>query len=228
MTTNELIERCRGGDRQAQRELYDRTVERVYRLLLRLANNNRDDAFDLTQDTYLRAFTQIDRFDGRSAFETWLYRIAVNEGLQFLRAAKRRGRLARAHEPASVDEAPADRIGVRLDVDQALGRLEDTDRVILLLRYQEGLDYRAIAAATDVAEGTVASRLNRARKRLRDVLGPAYGPPAEDRRHTEETGATTQETDATRKEPTPSGIQTTGTGPSRRAGNDPPSMMEVG
>ncbi len=186
---DDLVKRCREGDRQAQRELYDRTVERVYRLLLRLANNNRDDAFDLTQDTYVRVFTQIDRFDGRSRFETWLYRIAVNEGLQFLRDAGRRR--SRARTVARIDRAESHEheVTAKIDLDRALARLDDTDRTILLLRYQVGLDYHAIAAATDLAEGTVGSRLNRARKKLRDLLGPAYGTPVGNRRHMEETHA---------------------------------------
>ena len=189
VTMDDLVKRCREGDRQAQRELYDRTVERVYRLLLRLANNNRDDAFDLTQDTYVRVFTQLDRFDGRSRFETWLYRIAVNEGLQFLRDAGRRRKRARTVAREDRAESHEHEVTAKIDLDRALARLDDTDRTILLLRYQVGLDYRAIAAATDLAEGTVASRLNRARKKLRDLLGPAYGPPVGSPCKMEETAA---------------------------------------
>ncbi|MFQ5424397.1 MAG: RNA polymerase sigma factor [Phycisphaerae bacterium] len=178
MDLNELVERCREGDRDAQRALYDATVERIYRVLLRLTGST-DDAFDLTQDTYVRAFTRLGRFDGRSSFATWLYRVAVNEGLQFLRRRrKRREKLAAMSKPEA-GAAEADHAATRLDVGDALSQLAETDRAMLLLRYQEGLDYRAIAEVVGCAEGTVASRLNRARLRLRELLGAAYGSAEE-------------------------------------------------
>ncbi len=178
MDLNELVERCREGDRDAQRALYDATAERIYRVLLRLTGSA-DDAFDLTQDTYVRAFTRLGRFDGRSAFATWLYRVAVNEGLQFLRRRrKRREKLAATSTPET-GVAEADHAATRMDVGDALSQLSETDRAMLLLRYQEGLDYRAIAEVVGCAEGTVASRLNRARHRLRGLLGAAYGSAEE-------------------------------------------------
>ncbi len=69
MTEQELVERCREGDREAQRELYDRTSGPVYRLLLKMTASP-DDAFDLAQETYLKAFTRINQFDGRSSVAT--------------------------------------------------------------------------------------------------------------------------------------------------------------
>lgn len=175
MTEQELVERCREGERQAQREVYDSTSQRIYRLLLRMTGNA-DDAFDLAQETYLKAFSQIGRFDGRSALATWLYRIAVNEALQFRRRAarERSGREAREIEP--VLESGTERTAISLDVADALSTLPADDRAILLLRYQEGLDYRTIEEVLDCASGTVASRLNRARQRLRDILQKSYGP----------------------------------------------------
>lgn len=92
MTENELIARCRQGDREAQRQLYAKTSEHIYRLLLRMTGNS-DDAFDLAQDTYVRAFAKIADFDGKSSVTTWLYRLAVNEALQ----CARRARKARTH-----------------------------------------------------------------------------------------------------------------------------------
>lgn len=173
MTELELVANCRAGDRDAQRELYDRTSQRIYRVLLRIVRNA-DDAFDLAQDTYLKAYAQVGRFDGRSALATWLYRIAVNEALQFLRRSKRTRALPHS---AALDSAAPDytkRHEARVDVDEALGALGATDRAMLLLRYQEGLDYREIAHITGCAEGTVASRLNRARDRLRGILQESY------------------------------------------------------
>ncbi len=184
----DLIRQCREGDAQAQRELYDLTVERIYRLLLRLTRNEQD-AFDLSQETYLRVFTKLDDFGGRSSFATWVYRIAVNEALQFLRRENRgQSRRQATGDPAArprasdyasdqrMDSGAEDRTISRLDLNDALDDLAPIERSILLLRYQEGLDYRAIAEITGCPEGTVASRLNRARSRLREKLAAGYGP----------------------------------------------------
>ena len=185
----DLIRRCREGDAQAQRELYDLTIERIYRLLLRLTRNEQD-AFDLAQETYLRAFTKLDDFGARSCFATWVYRIAVNEALQFLRR-ENRGQSGRQTTPADptaracaadlaldqgMDTGTEDQTISRLDLNDALDDLAPIDRSILLLRYQEGLDYRAIGEITGCPEGTVASRLNRARVRLREKLADGYAP----------------------------------------------------
>ena len=202
---HELIARCKRGERDARRALYEQSSERVFRLLVRMTRSP-ETAEDLAQETYLKAFSAIAAFNERSAVRTWLHRIAVNEALQWLRRKK----------PAPLDsEAGAVRAdprnnghetGTRLDVEAAMALLDPADRTILLLRYQEGLDYRAIADVTDIAMGTVASRLNRARDRLRGLLGdfaPAReetqpdkhriqhgmegaarsGPPVEERKH---------------------------------------------
>lgn len=174
----ELVARCRKGDRDAQQEIYVRTSERIYRLLLRMTHNA-DDAFDLAQDTYLRAFARMARFDGRSSLATWLYRIAVNEALQFLRRSERvrKNLQAEAVQDRMTDDG--ERIIARLDVEEALTTLSPDDRAILLLRYQEGQDYRQIAQVLQCAEGTVASRLNRARGRLAQLLGSDYASTEE-------------------------------------------------
>ncbi len=173
MIEHDLLERCRAGNRDAQRELYDQTSAPIYRLLLKMTASP-DDAFDLAQETYLKAFTQLGRFDGRSSLATWLYRVAVNEALQFLRRAKQTR--VKLQELAAEDCAASEngRTTARLDVNNALAMLPPNDRAMLLLRYQEGLNYRSIAATIGCAEGTVASRLNRARERLRNLLQNSY------------------------------------------------------
>lgn len=178
LTESELVARCRQGDREAQRELYNQTSERIYRLLLRMTGNQ-DTTFDLAQDTYLRAFARIDQFDGRSAFGTWLYRIAVTEALQFLRREKRLRESLKGDAAKTPVDSSSDQTAERLDVTEALATLEPGDRAILLLRYQEGQSYRAIAWTLECEEGTVASRLNRARNRLRGILGKGYAPEEE-------------------------------------------------
>ena len=170
---DDLVQRCRRGDREAQQELYAQTSERIYRLLLRMTASP-DTAFDLTQDTYLRAFTRIDQFDGRSSLATWLYRIAVTEALQHLRREKRLAANLKKHRSATTVDSSTEQSVARIDVNEALTALEPTDRATLLLRYQDGLDYGAIAEALECAKGTVGSRLHRARERLRTILGKGY------------------------------------------------------
>ncbi len=175
MEDEDFIQRCREGDRQAQAELYRCTSERIYRLLLRMTGNP-DDAFDLTQQTYVQAFRNLCRFDGRSALSTWLYRIAVNQALRFRHRAaqiQRRTETSPSNEDGPSTERAPD--GTRLDVEEALAVLDPQERLVLLLRYQEGLSYRAIAEVAGCAEGTVGSRLHRARKTLRHLLQKGYG-----------------------------------------------------
>lgn len=173
MTEPELIDRCREGDRHARHELYQRTCDRIYRLVLKMTGN-RDDAFDVAQNVYLRAFEQIHRFQGRSSLFTWLYRIAVNEALQFL---KRRNRTKARGTDAALDARPdpdVDARTTRWDINEALAALNPQDMAILLLRYHEERDYREIGRIIGCPPGTVGSRLNRARKRLRERLGKSY------------------------------------------------------
>ena len=173
VTEHDLVERCRAGNREAQRELYDRTSEQIYRLLLKMTASP-DDAFDLTQETYLKAYTRIGQFDGRSTVATWLYRIAVNEALQFLRRVSQTRAKLQEIVPKNGIEPDIEQSAVRFDMNDAIATLPPSDRAMLLLRYQEGLDYRAIAGVVGCAAGTVASRLNRARRRLREILRKSY------------------------------------------------------
>ena len=186
MTEQELVERCREGDREAQRELYERTSAHIYRLLLKMTANP-DDAIDLAQDTYVKAFARIRQFDGRSSIATWLYRVAVNEALQFFRRNRRmqlklrevvadaRRAIGGTTAALARGDSEIERSTLRLDVNGALDAVAPTERVMLLLRYQEGLDYRAIAEILGCPTGTVASRLNRARAALREILQKSYG-----------------------------------------------------
>jgi len=174
LTADDLIDRCKIGERDAQRELFERTANRVYRLLLRMVGNP-DDALDLTQDTYVKGFLALAQFDGRSQIDTWFYRIAINNALQF----QRRGATARRRSEEIfskvANEAQPTTTELRLDLESAMSRLCPEDRLILLLRYQDELDYGAIAQVLQCSGGTVASRLNRARNRLRVILGESYG-----------------------------------------------------
>jgi RNA polymerase sigma-70 factor (ECF subfamily) len=168
----ELAAACQRNERAAQQELYARFADRLYRLLLKLTRRP-DDALDCMQNTFLWAFKRIGQFDGRAALSTWLYRIAVNEALLLARrsAGARAAQDRFARQPAGNGQPTP---GLRLDVAHALDRLSAEDQLVLLLRYDQSLDYRTIGEVLGVPGGTVASRLNRARERLRALLS-AYG-----------------------------------------------------
>lgn len=170
----QLIAACQALDHDAQRRVYELTVDRVYRLVHRMVRNA-DDAFDLTQEIYVRVFTRINRFRADCSLTTWVYRIAVNEALAFMRRNRTEDRYLRFSGGSDLDPpVDASREDVRMDVQAALDQLVQEERTILLLRYDQGLDYRAIAQAVQCPEGTVASRLNRARQRLRAVLSKGH------------------------------------------------------
>ena len=180
MTEDQLVSGCRAGDQVAQRTLYDQTSERIYRLLLRLTRDH-EDARDLAQSVYLRVFERIRQFDGQSQLATWVYRIALNEALQHLRRRKMHlaHRAGLAHAAASKPRANglAD-----VEIRDALDSLPADDRAVVLLRHMEGLSYAEIADLLGWPAGTVASRLNRARTRLRELMeAPATPVPGRKR-----------------------------------------------
>ncbi len=163
-----LIAACRRNDREAQRLLYERCVHRVYRLAVRIVGER--DAEDVTQEVFLRLFQKIQQFHGHSTFDTWLYRLTVNECLQHLRREKRRTARDRSQQRAEATRSPELAAEQQEIVSKALQRLPADLRAILLLREVEGLDYQQLGEVLGIAGGTVASRLNRARERLRQAL----------------------------------------------------------
>ena len=181
MTESMIIAGCQRGDVNARKALYDLTVDRIYRLLFRMTGNP-EDASELAQETYLRAFERIGSFREDSSVTTWLYRIAVNEALQH----RRRRQLEQSHLAAEAGarnaaEEPGQLASTRTDIRSALALLDESDRTILLLRYEHGLDYRELAEVLDCVEGTVASRLNRARQKMHGLLADGYSPREEAR-----------------------------------------------
>ncbi len=186
MIDQELIAGFRRSERAAQHEIYSRSVQRVYGLVLRITGD-RDEALDVVQDAYVRAFTRADQFDGRSSIETWLCRIAINEALQHRRRSARGEQVASVNGrfPRTAGTTAPDR---RMEVQEALSRLPEADRAILILRYHEGLDYAAIADLTGCPAGTVASRLNRARARVRELLQESEVNAEENGRRSHQTG----------------------------------------
>jgi RNA polymerase sigma-70 factor (ECF subfamily) len=162
---DDLVAACQRGEREAQRLLYEEHRGRVYSLMVRMVGT--EDAADLTQQVILQVLRTIRQFSGRSQLSTWIYRLAVNEALQHLRK-KRKSKL-HSLQCDAVDGSPAcTRQTEEAELlEQALARLDPELRSIFLLREVEGLPYQEIAASLDISEGTVGSRLNRARKQLR-------------------------------------------------------------
>lgn len=167
-----LIESCLRGERDAQRQFYEQFCENVYRLMFRMVGAS--DADDLTQQVFLRVFMKLDTFAGKSSFATWLYRLASNEALQFLRRSRRNNSMSPLrHEPIDECSSTSTHIDQRDMLEWALNQLDPDLRAIILLREVEGMSYHDISMTLDIFEGTVASRLNRARKCLRELIEEA-------------------------------------------------------
>jgi RNA polymerase sigma-70 factor (ECF subfamily) len=164
----ETLARCRRGENEGRRELFELFHRRVYRLAARLVGDG--EAADVTQDVFLRVFQKIDHFRGESRFDTWLYRITLNECFQLLRRRGTRREQRLVNEPGDKVDRPFEQFEHRELMEQALQRLESELRTLFLLREVEGMNYAEIAVAMQIPEGTVASRLNRARRQLREIL----------------------------------------------------------
>jgi RNA polymerase sigma-70 factor, ECF subfamily len=171
-----LVERVRAGDHDAYAALVERYGTRLYHSLFHLACGDGDQAAEFVQEAFVRAFERLDRFAGTSSFYTWLYRLARNRAIDLL--AKRR---PQAIDNEILDVRPGTTAGPEDDlsqrelqaaVHQALYRLPAATREILLMRDFQDLDYTTIAAHLDIPNGTVKSRINRARRALRDELAP--------------------------------------------------------
>lgn len=178
-----LIERARGGDLPAFNQLVARHERAVFNVALRYMRS-RELAEDVTQDTFVRGWRSLDSFrnDAGEGFRAWLLRIAANRALDVLRASSRRpadsldSRLddeERNWEPEGRDETPLD-FAVRDDLgsrlEHALGQIHPDQRLVIILSDVHGHAYEEIAEIAGVPVGTVKSRINRGRARLREVL----------------------------------------------------------
>ncbi len=170
-----LVTAAQRGDRNALDQLLRRHYDRIHAVCRRIAGGTRD-ADDACQEALIKITRSLPRFDGRSAFGTWAYRIATNAALDELRKRDRRPALHAVdddahHEP--VDAASSgriERVSDRLLLDDALAGLSDDLRTVLVLRDVTDLDYGEIANALDIPLGTVKSRIARARAALAGEL----------------------------------------------------------
>ena len=167
---NELVQGCLDGDQRAFEILLLRYQGPIFNAVLRMVRQ-RDEATDLTQTAFVKAYEQLKTFDPSHKFFSWLYRIAINEAINFL---KRRSRL----EPLDGEWAGSDRspeehlVGADLSrhVQEALMRVSYDYRAVLVLRHFEGCSYEEIASIVGVPEKTVKSRLFSARQQLKELL----------------------------------------------------------
>lgn len=164
----ETIGAATQGDRSALAAIYNATSDRVYRLMVRMVGVQ--DAADLTQQTFVRAFHKIEQFAGDAKFETWLYRLATNEALQHLRREKHRRTKDLVIEPTTEAADPVEQQERATMVQQALASIDPELRAIFTLKEEAGLSYQEIAETLGIPAGTVGSRLNRARRELRELL----------------------------------------------------------
>lgn len=177
-----LIRQAAAGDQNAFAALLAAYQKPVYNLALRMTGNP-DDALDLSQEAFLRAWRGLSGYRFDASFSTWLYRLTGNVCIDFLRRRKREKTIPLYYTDEENEEqelplphpAPAaeDQALLRLEqsqVAEAMAKLEPEYRQALILRVIDGLSYAEIAAATGVPEGTVKSRIARAREKMRRLL----------------------------------------------------------
>jgi len=182
------LDALRSGDRAEFALLVEAYYEMIYRLAIKMVNNPQD-AEDILQETFIKAYRHLKNFDGRSSLSTWLYRIATNEALMFLRRQK--------PDTVSVDESldtgegeieplqiidwsslPEEELmsaEAQVYLDKAVDKLSPSLRVVFVLRDIQGLSTRETAEVLDISETAVKTRLSRARLQLREELTSYYG-----------------------------------------------------
>ena len=168
-----LIRRYLGGDKDAFGELVKRHKDYLYNLSYRLTNNP-SDAEDLTQEIFIHIMNKIDSFKGDAKFSTWLYRLATNQCLDWLRRQKPENITLDKIDPKS-DEDIHSVIEIKEQIDDikvALIKLPEDFRLAVVLRDVEGLSYEEISEYLDLSIGTVKSRISRGRSQLKKILDP--------------------------------------------------------
>ncbi|KPK84410.1 MAG: hypothetical protein AMJ81_05610 [Phycisphaerae bacterium SM23_33] len=169
----ELVRRLRKGEPAAFRRLVDEYAQYLFGLAFRLVGNSAD-AEDILQETYTGAFRGLGSFRGQSSIKTWLTQILLRQAARHHRVRARRKVIS-----MDVDLAAADRrsvpsatgmVDVQMDVEAAIGALSPAHREVIVFRELKGLSYDEIATVLGVPQGTVESRLFRARRELRELL----------------------------------------------------------
>ena len=174
----ELVQKCQAGDMSAFEELVSRYHQKVFTVILGLLRS-REDALEVAQETFFRAYRKIHSFQGDSSFYTWIYRIAVNLAIDAQRRQKRNpldfresmdGVLEAQNEVAKDPFADVHDRQLREKLIKAINDLTPEHKAVIVLRTIEGLSYKDIGAILGCSEGTVMSRLHYARKKLQEKL----------------------------------------------------------
>lgn len=175
-----LIEKAKKGDRKAFESLVKLHEKNVYNLALKLMKN-REDALDTAQEAFLKAWISIGTFRGESKFSAWLYRLTYNTCLDAIKKAKRGEIISLTAEDEDetvqdvkdnkpTPEEHVEKQELRKEVREAVNSLPEEYRQILIMREFTGLSYAEIAEATGLSDGTVKSRISRARAKLGEIL----------------------------------------------------------
>lgn len=189
-----LVERARGGDKEAFRALFVRYHRRAFALALGVVHNQ-DDALDVVQEAFLKAHRHLASFEGTASFYTWLYRIVTNVAIDHLRKQNRAQTVdyddAVAHleedSPAGEEALLPQLLGgnpvkelarreIREKIEAALARLSPNHRAVLVMREIDGLSYEEMAKAMKCSKGTIMSRLFHARRHMQKFLTEYLGP----------------------------------------------------
>lgn len=190
-----LVKRCREGDQKAFRLLVERYQRKVYAQALGMVKD-KDEARDIAQEAFVKVYRYLDHFKGDSSFYTWLYRIVANLCVDRLRRAGANRGADRTEFDDGLGQEELATVGIlstRLGtnpqksalraelaekMDEALGKLPEKHREILLLRELEGMSYEDLARVLDIPKGTVMSRLFHARSKMQQLLSEYLGPEA--------------------------------------------------
>ncbi|CAN5561314.1 RNA polymerase sigma factor RpoE [soil metagenome] len=177
-----LLARARQGDTRAFDELVTMHREKIYMHAYQIVRSE-DDAMDVAQDTFIRAWRSLAKFDGKASLSSWLYRIATNASIDICRKRQHRPQVeldsgplnvdAASHTTPSQPEAPGegmDRSEIKRRVDEAFALLSPEHRAVIVLKEIDDLSYEEIAKRVGCSLGTVMSRLFYARKKLQPLL----------------------------------------------------------
>ena len=189
VSEDELVRGARRGDLAAYDELVKRYQERIYATIYHMTSNH-EDANDLAQESFIKAFQALKGFKGGSSFYTWLYRIAVNKTINFLKQRKNRTHISlnnidfnAEHDPDLIalisEQTPRRAAGLtelQEKLNEALMKLSESHRLVVVMHDVQGLSHEEIAEAMDCNVGTVRSRLFYARQQLQGFLADYLKP----------------------------------------------------
>lgn len=180
---NFLIDLAKKGDIIAFEKLIEDHQKKVYNIALRFMGNS-EDASEIAQEAFIRVYRSLKNFKGKSSFSTWLYRIVVNICMDEMRKRKKQNIVyideivqtekgEYRHEIESMENSPQQQVEInetRNEIYNAIKSLSDEHKAVIILKDIQGFSYEEIAAIMKCPEGTVKSRLNRARNILRNIL----------------------------------------------------------